>query len=136
MRGPVAFARQRGLTAAMTLEVDGLACRRGGRVVFRDLAFALGAGEALVLRGPNGVGKSTLLRVLAGLVPAEAGRVRLDGAEITGDRDAAAEQIAYGGHLDALKPQLTVAEHLAFWSRLLGGDPARAAAALDLEAIL
>jgi heme exporter protein A len=102
-----------------------LACIRGGREVFSGLSFAVGAGQALLVSGPNGAGKSSLLRLVAGLVRASAGRLELE----DGDPEASlAEQTHYLGHQDALKPSLTVAENLDFWSRYLGGDPANAQA--------
>ncbi len=116
----------------MGLTVTDLSCNRGGRLVLHDLGFSLADGETLILRGPNGAGKSTLLRALAGLLPAR-GRVEIDGRPA--DRDARAEQVAYAGHLDAIKPQLTVAENLGFWAALLGGDAAAGLAAFDLAAI-
>jgi heme exporter protein A len=118
----------------MGLTVTELTCIRGGRAVIRDLSFELADGEVLALRGPNGAGKSTLLRALAGLLPA-AGRVALDGRALGDDPDAHAERVAYAGHLDAVKPQLTVAENLAFWAALYGGDPAAALAAWGLGGI-
>ena len=113
----------------MGLSVTDLSCTRGGRLVLDRLSFALEDGETLLVRGPNGAGKSTLLRALAGLLPAT-GRIVLDGRPI--DRDALSEAVAYAGHLDAVKPQLTVAENLAHWAALFGGDPAPALAALGL----
>jgi heme exporter protein A len=100
-----------------------LACIRGGRGVFSALSFALDAGNALLVSGPNGAGKSSLLRLVAGLVHASAGRLDLEG----GDPEASVgEQAHYLGHLDALKPSLTVAENLDFWARYLGGAAAGA----------
>ncbi len=96
------------------LLVEGLACRRAGRTVFKDLSFTVEAGGALMLRGPNGSGKSSLLRVLAGLVPKAAGRIE------RGSR-ADTEALHYVGHADALKPALTVEENLAFVADILGG---------------
>ena len=119
-----------GYALAMALRVVDLACTRAGRPVLAGLGFELAAGEALLLRGPNGAGKSTLLRALAALLPAT-GRIELDGQPL--DADTAPERVAYAGHLDAIKPQLTVAENLGFWSALLGGGGIGAAlAAFDL----
>ena len=113
----------------MGLTVTDLTSIRGGRLVLDRLSFTLAPGETLVLRGRNGAGKSTLLRALAGLLPAT-GRVELDGRAL--GREARADAVAYAGHLDAIKPQLTVAENLRFWAGLFGGDPAAALAAFDL----
>jgi heme exporter protein A len=118
----------------MGLTVSDLSCDRGGRPVLRGLCFAVGDGETLVLRGPNGAGKSTLLRALAGLLPSS-GRVELDGRALADDPDGHAERIGYVGHLDAIKPQLTVEENLAFWAALLDGDAAAARGTFDLAAI-
>ncbi len=109
----------------MGLEGAGIAVDRGGRRVVAEVGFTLSPGEILVLRGPNGAGKSSLLRAVAGLTPLAAGRITLDGAA---EVEARIERLVYAGHLDAIKPQLTVAENLAFWARLGGGD---AGAALD-----
>jgi heme exporter protein A len=104
-----------------------LACVRGGRQVFRNLSFAVGAGEALVVTGPNGVGKSSLLRLIAGLVRPTEGRLTLEG----GDSELTlGEQAHYLGHQDALKPSLSVGENLAFWVEFLGGSAAKVAAGL------
>jgi len=103
----------------MRLIVEGVACVRSGRTLFEDLTFAVDAGEALAVTGPNGVGKSSLLRLVAGLLPKAAGAVHLQG----GDRDLSlAEQAHYLGHRDALKPALTPFELLDFWKRLFGGE--------------
>jgi len=114
----------------MELVLDDLACRRGGRLIYRGLAFRLAAGAAAAVRGPNAVGKSTLLRQLAGLIPLAGGDARLGGVSLAADRAAFQERVAYAGHLDAVKPALTVAENLALWARLHGTGEARADAAL------
>lgn len=93
------------------LRVAGLACARGGRRLFRDLAFTLRAGQALELRGPNGSGKSSLLRQLAGLLPVERGTI--DGPDRPAD-------IAYLGHQNGLSLGLTARENLALSSRIAG----------------
>ncbi|NJO54004.1 MAG: heme ABC exporter ATP-binding protein CcmA [Bacteroidales bacterium] len=102
----------------MRLAGECLTCERGGREVFCDVSFSLDAGRTLALVGPNGAGKSSLLRLIAGLVRPVAGTLSLEG----GDPElAVGEQAHYLGHLDALKPALTVAENLDFWIRALGG---------------
>ena len=101
----------------MELQAEGLACNRGGREVFRNVSFKVAAGEALIVTGRNGTGKSSLLRMIAGLVRIAAGRLTLTG----GVADAAiAEQAHYLGHQDAMKASLTVAENLQFWTKFLG----------------
>ncbi|HEU0221943.1 MAG TPA: heme ABC exporter ATP-binding protein CcmA [Paracoccaceae bacterium] len=117
----------------MGLEATHLRIERGGRLVIEDLSFRLGPGETLMLRGPNGAGKSTLLRALAGLLPLAGGRVRLLEADLARERDRVQEHLAYSGHLDAVKPQLTLAENLAVWARLFGGDAAAALRRFGLE---
>ena len=105
----------------MQLKGDNLACSRGGREVFTGLNFSLSGGEALVVSGRNGAGKSSLLRMIAGLVHVAGGRLTLDG----GVADASiAEQAHYVGHQDAVKPSLTVGENLQFWARYLGAAEA------------
>jgi heme exporter protein A len=115
----------------MQLKADELACTRGGREVFRNLSFSLSAGEAMVATGRNGAGKSSLLRMIAGLVRIAAGRMVLDG----GVPDTPiAEQAHYLGHQDAIKPSLSVRENLRFWAEFLGGrrDVEPALDAVDL----
>ncbi len=115
----------------LKLVADHLAVDRGGRRVFAELSFAVSAGEALLVRGPNGVGKSSLLRTIAGLVPAAAGTIRIDG---TGDDETEGNTGAhchYFGHADALKAPMSVAENLAFWREFYGHPAATTEAALD-----
>ncbi|MCS6891035.1 MAG: heme ABC exporter ATP-binding protein CcmA [Rhodovarius sp.] len=114
------------------LEARDLACWRGERLVFSGLSFSLGRGAALLLTGPNGAGKSSLLRVLAGLLPPCAGVLLWEGEDVAADPLAHARRLRYLGHLDALKPALTVRENLAFHARLHGGRVEEALAAFDL----
>ena len=111
----------------MRLVASDLACVRGGRQVFRDLSFAVGAGEALLVTGPNAVGKSSLLRLVAGLIRPQHGRLELSGSD---DDLTIGEQAHYLGHQDALKPALSVEENLAFWADFLGGGAAKGGEAL------
>lgn len=98
-----------------------LACRRGERLVFAGLDFTLAAGGALVLTGRNGSGKSSLLRLMAGLTPPEGGLLAWDGAAIATDRAAHRARLQFIGHADALKSALTPTETLAFWAGMRGG---------------
>ena len=109
------------------LKVTGLSCRRGERLLIRDLAFAVEPGEALLLRGPNGAGKTTLLLALAGIVQPAAGSIAISG----GDGEGSARDLHLLAHLPALKGRLTVAENLRFWADLNGGDPALIAPSLE-----
>lgn len=112
----------------MRLIAENLALARGGRRLIEGLSFAVGAGEVLVLTGPNGVGKTTLLRALAGLVTPAAGSISLE----DGDADATiGEQAHYVSHANAIKSGLTVRENAMFWARFLGGDIANVDDALD-----
>lgn len=95
----------------MTLTVADLAITRGGIPVLEGLSFSLKPGQALILRGPNGIGKTTLLRTLAGLQP-----------PLNGTIDGAEDRIAYASHSDGLKPTLTVVENLTFWASVFGTD--------------
>ncbi|MCA1480433.1 MULTISPECIES: heme ABC exporter ATP-binding protein CcmA [unclassified Bradyrhizobium] len=103
----------------MRLSGHGLRCVRGGREVFAGLDFAAGSGEAVAVMGRNGSGKTSLLRLIAGLLVPAGGTIAVEG----GDGELTlAEQCHYLGHRDALKPALSVAENLTFWADFLGGE--------------
>lgn len=107
------------------LSVRDLKVSRGGIAILEGVSFALAAGGAAVLRGPNGIGKTTLLRTIAGLQPASAGSI-----------DLPPEGLAYAGHSDGLKATLTVAENLSFWARIFGQTRiGPALEAMDLAAL-
>jgi heme exporter protein A len=116
-----------GSPQVMRLVGSDLSCVRGGREVFRGVAFTVGAGEALLVTGPNGAGKSSLLRLVAGLVRPQQGRIELEGCDL---ELTIGEQAHYLGHQDALKPSLSVRENLGFWAALLGADAQKGDAAL------
>ena len=114
---------------------EDLACIRGERLVFQGLGFAVSPGEALVLAGANGSGKSSLLRLMAAIARPAEGRLTWDGAPVADDPDAHRARLLYVGHADPLKPALTVAENLAFWAALRAGRRAAdSAIAAALEA--
>ncbi|GEP11845.1 heme ABC exporter ATP-binding protein CcmA [Methylobacterium gnaphalii] len=104
----------------MRLIVENLACRRSGRRIFAGLGFALGAGEALMVTGRNGAGKSSLLAMLAGRLKPDAGAIRI---EEVGDATLA-ECLHVVGHRDGLKSALTAEENLLFARDLLGAPAA------------
>ncbi|NOX73378.1 MAG: heme ABC exporter ATP-binding protein CcmA [Alphaproteobacteria bacterium] len=103
----------------MKFRVNNLSCRRGDLRVLSGVSFTLAAGQALILRGPNGVGKTTLLRTLAGLAPPDSGQI-----------DAPEDDIIYAAHSDGIKAQLSVTENLRFWADIFGTSDI--APALDL----
>jgi len=119
----------------MRLSATDLACRRGGRDVFAGVSFAVASGDALLVTGRNGAGKSSLLRMVVGLVRIAGGRLALAG----GDPELSiGEQAHYLGHQDALKPSLSVVENLRFWTNFLGSGDAgldEPLAALGLDAL-
>lgn len=94
-----------------------LTCIRSERVVFAGLDFDLAPGEALLLLGPNGSGKSSFLRLMAGLLRPATGDLTWRGDSVRIDREAHGARTRYIGHLDAVKPVLTVAENVSFWVR-------------------
>ncbi len=105
-----------------TFAGQGLECVRSERIVFAGLDFAVESGAVLILTGPNGVGKSSLLRLMAGLLEPAAGRITWDGAPMNDDPGAHGARLDYLGHLDGVKGLLSVAENLRFWTGL-GGAP-------------
>ena len=106
------------------LHVSNLSVARGGMTLLSGVDFALNAGQILVLRGANGLGKTSLLRCIAGLQNQVEGQI------------TAPATVAYSGHADGLKGQMTVLENLAFWSSIYHGpSPEVALDAYDLHAL-
>lgn len=100
-----------------TLRVSGLSLSRGDITLFRDFSLDLAPGEAVLMSGPNGTGKTTLLRAIAGFVRPDAGNISFE----TGpNADSAADLVAWLGHADGLKPVETPRQALRFWAQMCG----------------
>jgi heme exporter protein A len=108
-----------------------LACRRGERLVFTGLSFRLPPGGALVLSGTNGSGKTSLLRLLAGLFAPAAGHLSWGVTPIEDDLAGHRARLLYVGHQDGVKPSLTPRETLLFWAALHGCGTRSAASEVD-----
>ena len=128
--------------AAPELIAEDLACRRGARLVFAGLSFRLREGGALVLTGANGSGKSSLLRLVGGLLAPARGRLLWGAAPVAADIAEHHARLHYVGHQDAVRPVMTPREILRFWAALRGLDlpaaapPIRGAlAAFALDAV-
>ena len=104
----------------MSLAFESVACVRGGRTLFENISFALAAGDALVVSGPNGVGKSSLLRLAAGLLRATAGNITREGA------------VALADEHPALDTALPLGQALDFWAKLDGGNARAALESVDM----
>ena len=117
------IARQ--VYSPLQLRADRLACGRGGVVLTGQLSFAVGPGQCLLLQGPNGTGKTTLLLTLAGVVLPLEGSFALHGAD-----PEAGPLFHYCGHRNALKPRLSVGENLLFWRAVNGATGMAVKAAL------
>ncbi len=104
---------------SLALAVRSLACLRGQRLLFRDVGFRVAPGAVLALEGPNGVGKTSLLRQLAGFLAADAGTITLEQDDrAIAEPEERGRFIGWLGHQDGLKSQLSARENLAFFARL------------------
>jgi len=105
-----------------SLELSEVALSRGERTLVSGLSFRVGPGQLALLLGPNGSGKTTLLRAIAGLSAPAAGSIRYRGQPVVGMQPDERRHLAYLGHLEALKKDLTVEENLRFISKLRGSS--------------
>ncbi|HUJ87156.1 MAG TPA: cytochrome c biogenesis heme-transporting ATPase CcmA [Burkholderiales bacterium] len=117
------------------MEVRDLACERGDVRLFSGLEFSLGEGGLLLVQGPNGSGKTSLLRLVAGLSRPAAGTVRWRGEEIAGLREAYARELLFVGHANAVKDEFSADENLAISLELCGRRATAAARAGALDRI-
>lgn len=99
------------------LTCENIACIRGDTHLFSNLGFCLQEEALLLLKGPNGVGKTSLLKILAGLLPCSEGKVLWQGNPITGNENYKAD-LMYIGHKSGVKLEYTVRENLEFWAQL------------------
>jgi len=114
------------------LSAQGLACKRGRRLLFKDLNLRLERGRVLWLRGSNGSGKTSLMRILAGLSSPHAGTVLWRGRPLQQASNEARRGLSFIGHSNGLKDDLSLAESLAFLAELAGLDRAPERARLAL----
>jgi heme exporter protein A len=106
------------IDSSISLELSDVGLSRGGRALIAGLSFSLRAGQLALLMGPNGSGKTSLLRAISGFAPATSGQIRFNGGTATAESETGHRPIAYLGHLDGLKKDLTVEENITFINRL------------------
>ena len=117
------------------LETHALACERGGLRLFSGVSFALEAGTLLRLRGRNGTGKTSLLRILSGLTRAAEGEVRWKGTRLDDLAEDYGQDLLYIGHAPGLKDEMSVLENLDFHVRLHGRNVDEAGLRAALAAV-
>ena len=117
------------------LELVDLSCLRGERRLFRNLRMAIAPGKLVAVSGENGSGKTSLLRILCGLLPPEHGTILWRGKSIAELKETYADQVTYIGHLNGLKDDLTPVENLRFSAHLSGASASEAASRDGLQAV-
>ncbi|MGH8705002.1 MAG: cytochrome c biogenesis heme-transporting ATPase CcmA [Burkholderiales bacterium] len=130
---PSALLETAAIATDALLRAEGLECVRGERRLFGGIGFALASGTLLEVRGPNGSGKTSLLRMVGGLLPPAAGTITWKGRPIAELADEFRAELAHVGHLDAVKPELDALENLRLAARVAGFDAAPEGAASALR---
>jgi heme exporter protein A len=115
------------------LEASHLECVRGNRTIFRNVSFAVRPGDCFRLTGPNGSGKTSLLRMLCGLLSPASGTIRWHGTAIEALREEYFSSIAYIGHRPGIKDEFTAMENLQISSGMRGIEISRKTCASALE---
>lgn len=100
------------------LDIEQLACQRGDKILFTDLNLTFKSGDFVQIEGHNGIGKTSLLRILAGLALPLSGKVRWNSCEIEVDREGYYDNLLYLGHQSGVKPELTAWENLRFYQQV------------------
>lgn len=100
------------------LDIEQLACQRGDKILFTDLNLTFKSGDFVQIEGHNGIGKTSLLRILAGLALPLSGKVRWNSCEIGADREGYYDNLLYLGHQSGVKPELTAWENLRFYQQV------------------
>ena len=118
---------------SLTLEANALECVRGGRKLFQGLSFSLEQGELLEVSGPNGSGKTSLLRMLCGLLSPAAGEILWQGTNIKSLKEEYLKELAYLGHTNGVKAELSASENLRIYNGLAGHQPSEEKIAAVLE---
>ncbi|MDO8355179.1 MAG: cytochrome c biogenesis heme-transporting ATPase CcmA [Nitrospirota bacterium] len=117
------------------LKVDNVSCVRGERRLITALSFAIPRGRLLAVTGANGSGKTSLLRMVCGLLPVEQGRILWDGEDVRACRERYLASLVYIGHLNSLKDDLTPVENVTISARLAGEEISEGKTCEALEAV-
>jgi heme exporter protein A len=115
--------RQLNQVMSPMLEANALECVRGGRTLFQNLSFSLQPGELIEFTGPNGSGKTSLLRMLCGLLAPASGKILWEGERISSLKEEYLKGLAYLGHANGVKAELSAAENLRIHGGLAGVEP-------------
>jgi heme exporter protein A len=115
------------------LEANAVECVRGGRTLFQGLSFSLEPGELLEVSGPNGSGKTSLLRMLCGLLSPAAGEILWQGTNISALKEEYLKELAYLGHANGVKAELSAWENLRIYGGLAGSQPSEEKITAALE---